>query len=57
MKPKAETQCVWRPDHEEPNVWQSQCGLLWMLENDDTPTENQMNYCPKCGKELVEEME
>lgn len=57
MKPTAETQCAWWPDHEGLNTWQSQCGLLWGLANDASPKENQMNYCPKCGKELVEELE
>lgn len=56
MKPLTKTQCAWWPDSWESNIWHSQCGLLWMLENDLSPTENQMNFCPKCGRELVEEV-
>lgn len=57
MKSTAETQCVWWPDHEESSIWQSQCGLIWVLANGASPKENQVNYCPNCGKELVEVLE
>ena len=30
----------------------SNCGELWTL-NADTPEENNMNYCPKCGAKMI----
>ena len=29
------------------------CGLLWSFDNDYGLQENQMNYCPKCGRRIV----
>lgn len=47
--------CVWRYDFRN-EIWVSDCGLLWYMSNEDTPKENEMNYCAKCGRELVEEI-
>lgn len=33
-------------------IWSSDCGLDWQFSNPETPIENEMNYCPKCGKKL-----
>lgn len=33
-------------------VWHGECGLDWQLSNPETPAENEMVYCPKCGKKL-----
>ena len=33
-------------------IWSSDCGLDWQFSNPETPAENEMNYCPKCGKKL-----
>ena len=49
--------CTWRLEDYDHGHWESECGLNWYMSNDDTPIENSMNYCPKCGKELVEELE
>ena len=43
--------CSWTQDDEE--LWSSSCGLEWIFL-DDGPKENDMNYCPKCGKKLRE---
>ena len=43
--------CHWK---EVDGYWVSSCGLEWQLPNDDTPKENGMNYCPKCGAVLIE---
>lgn len=32
----------------------SDCGLEWNMSNKDSPNENEMHFCPKCGKKLVE---
>ena len=34
--------------------YSSDCGLEWNMSNPDSPIENSMNFCPKCGKKLVE---
>ena len=44
--------CRW---YEEEHAWVSTCGLEWVLEA-DSPSENQMAYCPKCGNPLVEDV-
>lgn len=45
--PQGET-CDWR----DGDCWEASCGLKWGMDNDGTPAENQMAYCPKCGKRL-----
>lgn len=45
--------CEWHISDEDGSVWESTCGLLWVII-DGTPTENGMQYCPKCGKQLSE---
>ena len=40
-------------DHIEENVYFcTHCNLAWLLSNDYTPIENQMNYCPRCGAKM-----
>ena len=51
------TKCSWHLEDYNYGQWESDCGLVWYMSNDNTPKENQMNFCPKCGKELVEELE
>ncbi|MCK9576607.1 MAG: hypothetical protein M0R51_11845 [Clostridia bacterium] len=37
-------------DDDCSNLWKcSHCGLVWEMSNDDTPQENEMFQCPKCG--------
>lgn len=45
------TACRWV---DQDDYWQTDCGELWTLIADG-PTENGMNYCPKCGRPLVVE--
>ena len=33
-------------------IWHSDCGLDWQFSNPETPVENEMNYCPKCGRKV-----
>lgn len=54
MTPRSEEHCEWRLDDYDFGTWTSGCGLLWVFSNDDTPKDNGMNYCLKCGKELKE---
>lgn len=41
--------CEWTQEDNENNTWQGQCGMAFVLES-GTPDENEMIYCPKCGK-------
>ena len=45
--------CEWQKVYDDYNIWESECGLTWELI-DGTPKENNMNYCPNCGKQLIE---
>jgi hypothetical protein len=48
--------CKWKQVDEmhTPDTWQADCGAMWTF-TDGGPTENDMNFCPKCGKPLIEE--
>ena len=45
-------ECVWKQD--EDGVWETGCHNMFVL-NDGTPKDNDMKYCPYCGKIVVEE--
>ena len=46
--------CFWTPDAGYDYIaYDSQCGKSWVLE-DGGPKENDMQYCPFCGKLLVQ---
>ena len=47
-----ETKCYWYADQDL--NWNSTCGECWCFE-DGGPKANRMNFCPFCGKPLVEE--
>lgn len=49
-----ERTCVWTEDPD--GVWEGSCGMMWNLES-DTPAENGMNYCPRCGAKLEQAQE
>ena len=49
--------CLWQIGDYEWNTWESECGLYWQFNSEGTPRKHNMNYCPKCGKELAEELE
>ena len=40
--------------NEEGGYWESSCGLEWQCANEKTPKENNMNYCPKCGRNFLQ---
>lgn len=53
----APSPCNWHADYE--GAWESDCGLVWCLlegrrPEEDVPSKNEMAFCPKCGKPLVE---
>ena len=45
--------CTWTLDDEDSKALARTCGSLWCFESCG-PTENEMRYCPYCGKPLVE---
>ena len=52
MSKQSTVNCNWEVD--EQNVWHSACGYELWLHADDGPEENEMRYCPFCGKVLKE---
>lgn len=45
--------CTWILADEDSNVWDTSCGGAFIMEV-DTPEDNEMHYCPYCGKHLVQ---
>ena len=53
--------CNWR-DNRGTALWEchyggdytGECGIEWNMPNKLSPSENEMNFCPKCGRKLVE---
>lgn len=45
--------CEWKQDEDQHGLWETDCGNLFDI-TEGTPHENGMNYCPYCGKHLVE---
>ncbi len=36
------------------NIWECvKCKLVWELSNDGSLLDNEMYYCPKCGRKIV----
>jgi len=51
--PKEELQrttCKWIQD-EHDGSWNGSCGIKWNFMSNG-PTENKVNYCPRCGKKV-----
>lgn len=46
--------CNWYEQDDDANSWETDCDMRWMINNYDTPTENDMNFCHKCGRKLIE---
>jgi rRNA maturation endonuclease Nob1 len=36
-----------------PYTWEGECGACWYFD-EGTPKENDVRFCPKCGKPIVE---
>ena len=62
VKQHSQEICNWR-NNKDTDGWyewsdcgdySSDCGLEWNMSNDDSPLENDMNFCPKCGRKIVE---
>lgn len=45
--------CNYTLEDDDANTWEcNKCGVEWALEA-GTPEDNEMNYCPKCGREII----
>lgn len=43
--------CEWQEDID--GVWETGCGNLFLI-TEGSPAENDMKFCPYCGKHLLE---
>ena len=43
--------CIWQED--EDGDWLTECGNIFILDT-GTPANNEMIYCPYCGKKILE---
>jgi hypothetical protein len=43
--------CVWHQDGDGSDMWGSECGRYFRLD-DGTPSDNGMRWCCHCGKPL-----
>ena len=43
--------CEWREDRD--GCWNTDCDMHFVMTA-DTPSENNYNYCPSCGRKLIE---
>lgn len=48
-----DNKCNWYQNDENSAGWSGDCGIDFWLE-EGKPSENEMNYCCKCGKKLIE---
>lgn len=45
--------CEWVQDSD--GVWQTGCSNAFLVENEETPTENGFKFCCYCGGKLIED--
>ena len=45
--------CTWRNEDSYTNVWETDCGHTFLI-NEDTPLENNMRFCCFCGEAIAE---
>jgi hypothetical protein len=48
--------CTWSQvdDEHTPDTWEADCGAMWTF-TDGGPADNDMKFCPKCGKHVEQE--
>lgn len=46
--------CRWKMTDDEMSLWEGDCGAAWNFIEGGDPKENELNYCPKCGRKLVQ---
>lgn len=45
-----EPTCNWRNEFDD--VWMGTCGIAWQFLDGATPADNEMEFCPQCGRKL-----
>ena len=55
--PVVQPPCLWSCDDDEnmPGTWDGACGAKWTF-TDGGPIENDLRYCPQCGKPVIVEV-
>ena len=55
IKPLTSETCKWQQsdDVNMPDTWEASCGAIWTF-TEGGPKDNDMHYCPKCGKPAIE---
>ena len=46
--------CRWSLD-EIDGIWSGSCGIVWEFSNGGGTEENEVVYCPRCGRKVAEE--
>ena len=46
--------CIWKEDSWY-EYWETTCGITWTFPDSGVPCENDVNYCPNCGKPVYDE--
>jgi hypothetical protein len=57
VNPVVEPTCTWTYDDSYENKhWECECGQAWWIMDDEGGglAANEMNFCPKCGRRIVE---
>jgi hypothetical protein len=55
IKPLTDQHCTWQQsdDVNMPDTWEADCGAIWTF-TEGGPKDNDLHYCPKCGKPAIE---
>lgn len=51
LKERTQSVCRWRMEDDDSGLWAGDCGAMWTLTG-GSPEENEMAYCPQCGRKL-----
>ena len=51
LRERTEGVCRWRLEDDDSGLWAGDCGAMWTF-TDGSPEENEMAYCPMCGRKL-----
>jgi len=54
-KPLTDECCTWKnyDDFNMPDTWEADCGAMWTF-TEGGPKDNDMKFCPNCGKPTIE---
>jgi hypothetical protein len=54
-QPLTDEHCTWKQhdDIHMPDTWEADCGAMWTF-TEGGPKDNDMHYCPQCGKPAIE---